>query len=74
MHRVRAESVMKAFGQHLRDVRKSKNITQEALAMKADIAFSSVARIEAGQINTTISTVARLAQALEVDKDELMKF
>ena len=74
MHRVRDESVLKAFGQHLRDVRKSKNITQEVLAHKADIAFSSVARIEAGQLNTTISTIVRLAKALDVDKSELMKF
>ncbi len=49
-------------------------MTQENLAFKADIAFSSVARIEAGKINTTISTIARLAKTLGVDKKDLMEF
>ncbi|MEP1779331.1 MAG: helix-turn-helix transcriptional regulator [Reichenbachiella sp.] len=74
MHRVRDESVMKAFGTHVRELRKSNGFTQESLAHKADIAFSSVARIEAGQLNTSISTIVRLASALGVDKSELLKF
>ena len=49
-------------------------MTQEELAFKADIAFSSVARIESGKLNTTISTVAVLATALGVEKAELMIF
>lgn len=65
---------MKAFGDNLRMIRKRQGLTQEVLAHEAKIAFSSVARIEAGSINTTISTVARLAEALGVDKKELMDF
>lgn len=74
MHRVRDIEVMKAFGDNLKRIRLERGMTQENLAFKADIAFSSVARIEAGKINTTISTIARLAKTLGVDKKDLMEF
>lgn len=74
MHRVRDEDIMKAFGANLKKVRLAQGMTQEELANKADIAFSSVARIEAGKINTSISTIVRLAATLKVDKKELMDF
>ncbi|MEP5613553.1 MAG: helix-turn-helix transcriptional regulator [Cyclobacteriaceae bacterium] len=74
MHRVRDEDVMKAFGANLKRIRLQQGMTQEELANKADIAFSSVARIEIGKINTTISTIARLAQTLKVSQKELMDF
>ncbi len=65
---------MKAFGSNLKRIRLDQGMTQEELANKADIAFSSVARIEAGKINTTISTLARLAKTLNVSKKELVDF
>lgn len=74
MHRVRDEEVMKAFGANLKKVRLEQGMTQEELAHKADIAFSSVARIEAGKLNTSISTIVRLADTLGVEKSILMDF
>ena len=65
---------MKAFGANLKKIRLEQGMTQEELANKADIAFSSVARIEAGKLNTTISTIARLAETLDVAKKKLMEF
>ncbi len=65
---------MKAFGAHLKKVRLAQGMTQEDLAFKSDIAFSSVARIEAGNINTTLCTIVKIAQTLGVDKKELMDF
>ncbi len=73
-HRVRDAEVLEQFGKRLRDVRLNQGMTQEDLAHKADIAFSSVARIETGKLNTTISTIAALARALNVDKQELLIF
>ena len=74
MHRVRDENVLKAFGENLRKIRKEKGLTQEELAFKSDIAFSSIVRIERGQLNTTISTVVRLAETLDIEKSVLFKF
>lgn len=74
MHRVRDKEVLKAFGSHLKKIRIQCGMTQEELAFKADIAFSSVSRIESGKLNTSISTIVRIAQVLNIDKTELMKF
>ncbi len=74
VHRVRDPDVLLKFGQRVRDVRVSKGMTQENLAFEADIAVSSIGRIETGQLNTTVGTIVAIALALNVDKAELMKF
>ena len=65
---------MKAFGDNLRKLRTKKNISQETLAYKADIPISQIGRIERGEINTTISTVLTIANALEIDITALFSF
>ncbi|MFD0963237.1 helix-turn-helix domain-containing protein [Pseudofulvibacter geojedonensis] len=62
------------FGENLRKVRKSKKMTMEKLAEKADMEYSQISRIEKGQINTSISTVKLLADALGVDAKDLFDF
>ncbi len=44
------------------------------LANEAMVAYTQVAKIESGQINTTISTVQVLAEALKVQPFELLQF
>jgi transcriptional regulator with XRE-family HTH domain len=70
----RDEKVIKAFGRHLKKIRASKSLTQEDLAEKANVAVSTIGRIETGNFNTTISTIALLAKALNVEKKELLNF
>ena len=43
-----------------------RNLTQEKLAIMADIEFSQVSRIERGIINTSVSVVFVIAKALDV--------
>ena len=74
MHKVRNTEVMVAFGSHLRNLRKRAGLSQEDLAFKSDLALSSIARIETGRLNTSISTVVVLAKALGIDKKELFDF
>lgn len=62
------------FGYNLQKIRVSKGISQEVLAVKANIAYSSINKIENGQINTTIGTVFALAKALNIDPKELFDF
>jgi len=45
-----------------------------SLAYEADIEYSQIAKIEKGLINTTVSTVLILAQALGVKPAELFQF
>lgn len=70
----RDEDFIKQFGLRLKAIRKSKKISQEELAFKAGFELSQIGRIERGTINTSISHVAAIAQALGISPDELFKF
>ena len=70
----RHEAGIKAFGEHLREVRLSKGFTQEQLAYTADLEFSQISRIERGIINTSISQVFLIAAALGVHPKLLFDF
>ena len=67
------EKYLKAFGKHLRKLRKEKGFTQESLAYKADLSLSQIGRIERGEINPTISTINHIAKTLNVDTCQLFK-
>lgn len=64
----------KAFGAHLRKLRKMKGMSQEDLAHKANVTQSQIGRLETGAINTSIYTVSILARALDVEKKDLFDF
>jgi transcriptional regulator with XRE-family HTH domain len=74
MTKFRDDELLKKFGKSLRDTRKSKGLSQEQLAFKANIPLNQVGRIERGEINTTISTVYLLSEILEVELKELFDF
>ncbi len=67
-------SCIKAFGKHLRKLRKERNLSQEQLAYDANIPISQIGRIERGEINTTLSTLYNLANTLEVSLSQLLDF
>ncbi|PTP83176.1 helix-turn-helix domain-containing protein [Vibrio splendidus] len=60
------------FGMKLREVRKKNGISQDKLALIADIDRSYVGRIERGEVNITLEKVYSLAQALECNITELL--
>jgi len=70
----RDEDFLKKFGKRLKQVRKAKKITQEELAFRTDFELSQIGRIERGTINTSISHVAAIAKALDIQAIELFKF
>lgn len=55
----------------VRTARESAGLTQQALSTKAGIAMRTLARIEAGE-DCTISTLARIASALDVPLADLV--
>jgi transcriptional regulator with XRE-family HTH domain len=65
---------IKKFGLKVREIRLSKNFTQESLAWEAGIEPMQVSRIERGIINTNISQILNLANALGVKTSELFDF
>ncbi|MCU0323194.1 MAG: helix-turn-helix domain-containing protein [Chitinophagaceae bacterium] len=62
------------FGERLKEIRLSKNLTQEALAWEANIEPMQISRIERGVINTSISQVFNIAKALGIKPKELFDF
>jgi transcriptional regulator with XRE-family HTH domain len=56
----------------LRAARLNRLLTQAELAKRVNMTTASISRIETGTTKARISTVRRLAKALDVDPDELL--
>jgi len=65
--------VLVALGEAIRRVRLSKDISQEKLALLAEVDRSYVGRVERGDNNVAVLTLARLAGALDISIAKLMK-
>jgi transcriptional regulator with XRE-family HTH domain len=63
---MRAPPILKAFGKALREQRERKGLSQEALALEAEIDRSFVSQIERGLFQPSLSTLFKLADALEI--------
>ena len=60
------------FGQQIKRVRKSKNISQQALALKLKyLTQSQISKIEKGSRKATAFDLIEIAKALGVDVNEL---
>jgi len=58
----------------LRKLRVAKELSQEKLARSADVANNTIIKIEAGKNqNPTLDTLKKIAEALEVSVDDLIK-
>jgi transcriptional regulator with XRE-family HTH domain len=74
MKYMRDEEGIKKFGLKVKELRITKNFTQESLAWEAGIEPMQVSRIERGIINTNISQILNLAKALGINASELFNF
>ena len=63
-----------AFGAHLRKLRKDRGWTIQRLALLSGIEYRQVSDIERAKINTTISTLYKLAKALDIPIKALFDF
>ena len=64
----------KKLGTRIKEIRKSRGLSQERLAEKVDISPRYLSRLEVGQQIPSIETLAGLAEALEVQLWELFTF
>lgn len=67
------ERLIKKVGERIRFLREEADLSQFQLAVKAEIPKNQVGRIERSEINTSLVTLGRIANALEVDLTELFK-
>lgn len=58
-------------GDRLREIRQRRGLSQNALAVKAELHPSSVSRIECGRHEPTLETLRALAAVLRVKLDAL---
>lgn len=63
----------KGLGKRLQEVRKRTGLTQQELCQKADLSYSTLAKIERGAIKSpSIFTIARIADAMQIGLDDLL--
>lgn len=63
----------KKLGQNLKRIRMKKGISQNAIAKTLGIDRSFITNIENGKTNPTLATIAKLAEAIGVSPDKLLK-
>lgn len=68
----RQDPVLVALGEAIRGIRLSKNISQEKLALLAEVDRSYVGRVERGDNNVAVLTLVKLAGALDISAAQLM--
>lgn len=73
MSDIKEAKQLKAFGQQLAAVRKSRGMTQQELAEKLDISLVSIGYIETGKRWPRLSTLHRIADALDVRLGDFFK-
>lgn len=71
--RNRQHPLLVVLGEALRRIRIAQGISQEKLALLAEVDRSYVGRVERGDNNVAVLTLARLTDALGVSLSDLMK-
>lgn len=64
---MKKRSSLRTIGQRIREARKFKGLSQEQLALEADMDRSYVGQVERGEQNATVTTLAKLARAIGCD-------
>ena len=65
---------MSTIGKNIKRFRQGKGLSQDKLSKLADLSLNTVVKIELDDSpNPTIETIQRIAKALEVSVDDLLK-
>lgn len=65
---------LKAFGNHLRQLRMGQKLSQQQLEFMADISKNQVGNIERGEVNITLITATAIAKALNIPLKDLFDY
>ena len=63
----RDEQALFLFGKHIRKLRKSRRLSQEQLADKAELHRTYIGMIERGEKNITLLNIIKISTALEIE-------
>ena len=64
--------IQKLFGQCVREIRLSKGLSQEALALNCNLDRSYIGQVERGEKNISLINIYRIATGLGVQPSELL--
>lgn len=62
-----------AFGAILKDVRTSKGLSQEKLALNCNLDRTFISMLERGQRQPTLTSILAISKSLEIPADQLIK-
>lgn len=68
------QSKLKVFGHHLRNLRRQKGLSQEQVADLSGLHRTYFGGVERGERNPTLLTLIKIAQSLDIQLEELLKF
>jgi len=68
-----SENLRKLFGHNIRRLRSERGLTQADLALKAGLNRSYLGNVERGQRNISLDNIAKVAHALAVSPEVLLK-
>ncbi len=66
-----AQDARHELGRILRTKRQEQNLTQRSLALKANLDYTYVSKIEGGTQNPSVEALARVAEVLGLDGSEI---
>ncbi len=64
---------IKAFGLVVRQMRKAQGFSQEALADESGLDRTFISQLETGSKQASLTTIFRLAAALQIEASELLR-
>ena len=68
------DEIAKQVGLRIRELRKARGLSQEALGEKGGFHYSYIGQIERGEKNISLQNIAKIAEALEVGIHQLFSF
>ena len=67
------DKISAQFGKNMKRIRAKKEMSQGDIARALEVDRGYISNIESGKKNPTLATVAKIANALGVSADELLK-
>ena len=68
------KEILQKLGRRIKELRRLKNLSQEALAEKADLHPTFIGSLERAEKNPTIISLAKIARAFDISLPELLTF
>jgi transcriptional regulator with XRE-family HTH domain len=66
------KELLKSFGKNVKEIRLSQEISQEELALKAELDRTYISGIERGLRNVSLINIFKISKALDVTAPELL--